>query len=122
MMIQAQRRLSPDLSLVATAAATAVFLVGWGLIHRFFWAHGQLIDTPTYQSYGDAIVHAHRFPYRDFHVDYPPGALPVFVLPSLIGHYDSTFAWLMACCGVVLVGIVGLLRTSAAWFVALSTE
>ena len=118
--MQAQRRLSPDASLLATAAATAVFLVAWGLIHRFFWAHGQLIDTPTYQSYGDAIVHLHQFPYRDFHVDYPPGALPVFVLPSLLGHYDSSFAWLMAACGVLLVVAVGLLRPAAAWFVALS--
>jgi len=118
--MQALRRPSFEVSLVATAAASAVFLVAWGLIHRFFWAHGQLIDTPTYRSYGDAIVHAHLFPYRDFHVDYPPGALPVFVLPSLIGHYDSTFAWLMAACGVLLVCVVGLVRWSAAWFVALS--
>jgi uncharacterized membrane protein len=119
-MLQTQRRFSPEASLLATAAATAVFLVAWGLIHRFFWAHGQLIDTPTYQSYGDAIVHLHLVPYRDFHVDYPPGALPVFVLPSLVGHYDATFAWLMAGCGVLLVCVVGMLRPSAAWFVALS--
>jgi uncharacterized membrane protein len=116
----AQRRHLPETSLVVTAAAAAVFLVAWGLIHRFFWAHGQLIDTPTYQSYGDAIVHQGLFPYRDFRVDYPPAALPVFVLPSLIGHYDATFAWLMAACGVGLVCVVGTLRAPAAWFVAVS--
>ena len=31
---------------------------------------------------GDLTV-AGRLPYRDFQVDYPPGALPLFVLPSV---------------------------------------
>jgi hypothetical protein len=114
------RRLSPEGDPLAAAAAVATFLVAWGLVHRWFWGHTQLIDTPTYQSYGDAIVHHGLFPYRDFHVDYPPGALPVFVLPSLGGSYDATFAWLMAACGVGLVWVVGSLRGAAAWFVAVS--
>ena len=114
------RRLSPEGDPLATAAAVAAFLVAWGLVHRWFWGHTQLIDTPTYQSYGNAIVHHGLFPYRDFHVDYPPGALPVFVLPSLVGGYDATFAWLMAACGAALVLVVGSLRGAAAWFVAVS--
>lgn len=114
------RRLSPDGAPVATAAAAAIFLVAWGLVHRWFWAHSQLLDTPTYESYGNAMVHQGLVPYRDFHVDYPPGSLPVFALPSLAGGYDATFAWLMAACGVALVLVVGSLRGAAAWFVALS--
>ena len=27
-------------------------------MHHWFWAHGQLVDWPTYQTYGGAIVHA----------------------------------------------------------------
>ena len=32
---------------LATAAAVATFLIAWGLVHRWFWGHTQLIDTPT---------------------------------------------------------------------------
>jgi uncharacterized membrane protein len=107
----------PDRTLVATLAA-AVFLVSWGLVHRFFWAHGTLVDWPTYEVYGNAMK-AGNVPYRDFAVEYPPGALPVFVLPSLIGGaYAETFAWLMALCGVLLVGVVAFVRPFAAVYVA----
>ena len=81
----------------------AIFLVAWGLVHRWFWARGRLVDWPTYQQYGDAISTG-CVPYRDFAVEYPPGALPAFVLPSLLGgDYATTFAWPMAACGVALV-------------------
>jgi uncharacterized membrane protein len=109
-----------DSGAVATGAATGLFLVCWGLVHRFFWAHGQLVDWPTYLRYGDAIVHHGLVPYRDFAVEYPPGALPVFALPSLIGSYPSSFAWLMAACGVALVIVVGAIRREAAFYVALA--
>ncbi len=107
----------PDRTVVAALAA-AVFLVSWGLVHRFFWAHGTLVDWPTYEVYGNAMK-AGNVPYRDFAVEYPPGALPVFVLPSLIGGaYAETFAWLMALCGVLLVGVVAFVRPFAAVYVA----
>jgi hypothetical protein len=101
-------------------AAACVFLVGWGLVHRFFWAHGELVDWPTYRAYGDAIVHHGLVPYRDFAVEYPPGALPVFALPSLHGDYASSFAWLMAACGVAVVAVVVSIRVRAAFYVALA--
>lgn len=110
----------PDRAFIAAGAATALFLVCWGLVHRFFWAHGQLVDWPTYQRYGDAIVHRGLVPYRDFAVEYPPGALPVFAVPSLAGDYASSFAWVMAACGVGLVALVGAIRREAAFYVALA--
>jgi uncharacterized membrane protein len=109
-----------DAGAVATGAATGLFLVCWGLVHRFFWAHGQLVDWPTYLRYGDAMVHHGLVPYRDFAVEYPPAALPVFALPSLIGSYPSSFAWLMAACGVALVVVVGAIRREAAFYAALA--
>jgi uncharacterized membrane protein len=105
---------------IATGAAAGLFLACWGLVHRFFWAHGQLVDWPVYQSYGSAIVQHGRVPYLDFPVEYPPGALPVFALPSLVGSYPSSFAWLMAACGVALVVVVGRIRRGAAFYVALA--
>jgi uncharacterized membrane protein len=101
-------------------AAAAVFLVAWGLVHRWFWAHGAIVDWPTYKAYGEQMK-AGAVPYRDFAVEYPPGALPVFLVPSLVGgDYASTFAWLMAACGVVLVLVAAAVRPAAAFFVALT--
>jgi uncharacterized membrane protein len=43
-----------------------------------------------------------RVPYRDFFMEYPPGALAVFLPPAAFGssHYNATFKFLMALCGV----------------------
>jgi hypothetical protein len=100
--------------------AVGLFFFCWGLVHVGFWAHGQIVDTPTYQRYGDAIVHHGRVPYRDFGLEYPPAALPVFALPSLLGSYATTFAWLMAACGAALVAVVTTLRLSAAFYIAIA--
>jgi len=38
-------------------------------------------DVPRYAEYGSAVV-AGKLPYRDVELEYPPGALPMFVLPA----------------------------------------
>jgi uncharacterized membrane protein len=101
-------------------AAAGVFLACFGLVPTWFWAHGELIDWPTYQSYGSAIVDQHLVPYRDFSVDYPPGSLPVFILPAYFGDYASAFEWVMAGCGVALVGVLAFVRREAAYYAALA--
>ena len=101
-------------------AAGGLFLACFGLVHRWFWAHGQLVDWPTYRNYGDAILHHGRIPYRDFAVEYPPGALPPFIAAAPFGDYAAAFAWLMAACGVALVFVVARVRPAAAFFVALA--
>ena len=101
-------------------AAAAIFLVCWGFVQTWFWAHGQLVDWPVYRDYGRAIVDHGRVPYRDFAVEYPPGALPVFVAPAPFQDYAGAFAWLMAACGVALVFVVAELRLRAAFLVALA--
>ena len=40
-------------------------------------------DVPLYQSFGDRMAGG-AVPYRDFRVEYPPGSLPAFLLPSLV--------------------------------------
>jgi uncharacterized membrane protein len=100
--------------------AAGVFLACFGLVHTWFWAHGDIVDWPTYQSYGSAIVDLHRVPYRDFAVDYPPGALPVFVLPAYFDDYVTALAWVVAACGVALVGVLAFVRREAAYYAALA--
>jgi hypothetical protein len=99
--------------------ALGLFLGCWTLLHHGFLARDQLIDTATYARYGDAIADG-AVPYRDFRLEYPPGALPMFVLPSL-GHegdqnaYDRWFDRLMALCGcLTIVGAALALRALGA--------
>jgi hypothetical protein len=90
------------------AAAAVVFLGCWLAIHHGFYTSEPIKDTAVYQRYGDAIADG-EVPYRDFRPEYPPWALPVFVVPSLIeadadrADYERTFGWLMAACGVAVV-------------------
>jgi hypothetical protein len=94
------------------AAGLGLFLVSWSVLHHGTFARDQITDTGLYQDYGDAIAHG-QVPYRDFRLEYPPGALPVFVLPSL-GHegnqdaYDRWFDRLMALCGCFAIVGAGL--------------
>ncbi len=67
-----------------------------------FVAHLQggpgISDTGVYQRYGERIARG-DLPYRNFAVEYPPGALVPFVLPALVsesrGAYDEAFRVLM---------------------------
>jgi uncharacterized membrane protein len=102
------------------AAAGGLFLLCWGLVHLDFWSRGALVDWPTYQRYGDAILNHGLVPYRDFAVEYPPGALAMFILPSAFHNYAAAFAWEMAVCGLVLIAIVAAIRREAAFYVALA--
>ncbi|MGO9973916.1 MAG: hypothetical protein ACLP01_14160 [Solirubrobacteraceae bacterium] len=97
-------------SLRASVLASGGFLVSWVLIHHGPYAGGQLIDTPTYASYASKI-RAGLVPYRDFAFEYPPLALPAFLIPSLIvgnasdfGAYGRVFELLMAACGASAMG------------------
>ena len=65
---------------VVAALAAALFFASWGALHYGFYAHDQIVDTPVYERYGDAMADG-QVPYRDFGVEYPPAALPVFVIP-----------------------------------------
>jgi Glycosyltransferase family 87 len=107
-------------SVIAAAfAAIALFVVAWTLLHVGFYKHKQVIDTPVYQRYGNAIADG-KVPYRDFAVEYPPGALPMFALPGLaepgrdqqvsVG-FRRAFETLMWMCGAVaLLAMAVVLR------------
>jgi uncharacterized membrane protein len=95
---------------VAGAVALVALVAGtWGVLHVGWYTHHQIVDYPVYQRYGDLVAHQHRVPYRDFKLEYPPAALPMFVVPAYLeSHdYDTVFQALMFVCDVVLVLAVG---------------
>jgi uncharacterized membrane protein len=100
------------------AAAGGLFLLCWGLVHLDYWSRGAIVDWPTYLRYGDAILNHGLVPYRDFAVEYPPGALAVFIPPAAFADYAAAFAWEMAVVGVMLVAVVAAIRWQAAIYVA----
>jgi len=106
--------------IAAAFAAIALLIGSWTLLHVGFYKHKQLIDTPVYQRYGNAIADG-KVPYRDFEVEYPPGALPVFALPGLAEPgrdqnvstgFRRSFESLMWLCGAAaLAAMAVVLRT-----------
>jgi hypothetical protein len=104
---------------VATFAAIALFVGSWTLLHFGFYTHKQILDTPVYQRFGNAIADG-QVPYRDFALEYPPGALPMFALPGLAepgqgqdvsSGFRRAFQTLMWLCGAgALLAMAAVLR------------
>jgi uncharacterized membrane protein len=92
---------------VAGLVALVVFGGVWALLHHGFYKRDQIVDTPVYQGYGDAMVDG-QIPYLDFSVEYPPAALPVFLLPAIGDHHNAdtyrrNFERLMVICGLLAI-------------------
>jgi uncharacterized membrane protein len=66
-------------------------------------------DVHLYQGFAHAVFDG-RVPYRDFFMEYPPGALAVFLPPDVFGgqHYNAAFKVLMAACGAATIVVVAL--------------
>jgi hypothetical protein len=111
---RARPRLSPAVFL---ATALVVFSCSWSALYFGFFSRNQIVDTPIYQSYGESMV-AGIVPYRTFRVEYPPGALPLFVAPSLGADHRSKddyrrrFEVLMLLCGCAALAGMTLVLTS----------
>jgi len=92
----AQRRTALVLGLLLLFAACSLPWVG-------LWRPGGVADTGLYGLYGRNVVDG-LVPYRDFYLEFPPGALPALVLPALPGsHYVAWFHVLefLFACGTV---------------------
>jgi hypothetical protein len=107
------RPAEPGAAAVAAAVSVVVFIGAWALLHRGFYTHDPIIDTPVYQRYGQAMEEG-KVPYRDFALEYPPGALPAFALPARGGGADDfdtfrqRFEGLMAACGTLMLGFLAV--------------
>jgi len=99
---------SPVGAALLAGAAILLFAGSWLTLHHGFFARSQIVDTPLYQRYGEQMV-AGEVPYRDFAVEYPPGALAAFVVPSLgadnrsAEDYRHRFELLMFLCGCAAI-------------------
>ena len=119
------------LALRATVLVTPLLLGALAVPSGGLFRGAKFRDLHVYREYGDALLDG-RIPYRDFFVEYPPGAIPLFTAPSLApgGAYDAIFKALMTLCCLAAIFLVtfvlaregaSLLRLgSAAVFLALS--
>jgi hypothetical protein len=114
--------------------ALVLFTAAWWVL-SLDW-HVQHPDLGFYQAMGEAVARG-QVPYRDFDPAYPPAAIPILILPSLLGakegiweSYALRFENLALLLGALLIFTVvlalGALHASrgrtilAAAFVAIS--
>jgi uncharacterized membrane protein YuzA (DUF378 family) len=72
----------------------------------------QIVDTGRYADYAESVASG-LVPYRDFDVEYPPGALVLFVAPALVTTGTSAYFWTFAAL-MAIAGALGVFLTSAA--------
>jgi Glycosyltransferase family 87 len=74
---------SPSFPLATVAAALAATAVAFGVWAAIRPANDSGSDLPIYEEDASIILHG-NVPYRDLPIEYPPGALPMFVLPAVM--------------------------------------
>jgi hypothetical protein len=81
----AGRPLSTRASLALTAAAVVLLVVTFAAPSRH-WSersdYSRIGDIPVYYEHGRPVLDG-GVPYRDYRLEYPPGALPVFIVPAI---------------------------------------
>jgi uncharacterized membrane protein len=113
-------------ALRATVLVTPLLLGALAVPSGGLFRGAKFRDLHVYREYGDALLAGH-VPYRDFFVEYPPGAIPLFAGPSLAPHgaYDAIFKALMTLCCVAAIYCVcftlqrGGSSPAAVWLAAL---
>jgi hypothetical protein len=101
------------------------FLVGSALLFLCcslpwvgLWNPNGVADTGLYGLYGTRMAHG-LVPYRDYFMEFPPGAIPALVLPALPGsHYVVWFKIFEFVCAIgtmaCLVEILGRIGATGA--------
>jgi hypothetical protein len=97
------RRAAPAAALGIAVFALVAFLPPVDMLDRAVPA-----DVRLYESFGRKMADG-QVPYRDFFVEYPPGAIPAFLIPTLAPSYPSAFRLEMWALGAVALLLVALL-------------
>jgi hypothetical protein len=95
------------------AGLGAAILFAFSLYALQRWLErGALSDVGGYQQYAELMRGGH-VPYRDFPFEYPPAALPVFLLPAYMSwSYATSFAILMGICGAGCLALIAAILRS----------
>ncbi|MBA2385360.1 MAG: DUF2029 domain-containing protein [Actinobacteria bacterium] len=93
----------------AAAVGIALFLAACLVPWIGIYTGEQVEDVRLFQTFGERFL-AGEIPYRDYFLEYPPGALTSFVLPALAAANDFTLAFklLHILFGCALVALVSL--------------
>jgi len=99
-------------------AGAGVFVASWLFVSFTPWFGPWLRgDVRFYETWGN-LMSNHFFPYRDFRIEYPPGALPMFLAPvylrKLAGYYSTYFFWFRV--ELLVIGL--LVLVAMAWALA----
>jgi hypothetical protein len=74
-------------------------------------------DVRAYETWGGLMAN-HAVPYRDFNIEYPPGALATFLAPTylrkLAGYHGTYFFWFRV--ELLVIGVAALI--AMAWALA----
>jgi hypothetical protein len=80
-------------------AAASLLLGASFLVLQVWLERGRLADVPIYLHYAE-LIRGGALPYRDFGLEYPPAALPAFLVPAYLPwSYATSFAAAMGVCG-----------------------
>jgi uncharacterized membrane protein len=95
---------------IAAAAVIPVYVGACAVPDGGLFRAARFRDVHLYQGFAHSVFDG-AVPYRDFFMEYPPGALAVFLPPELFGaaHYNAAFKTLMALCGAAMIVAVALL-------------
>lgn len=97
-------------------AGAGVFVAAWSFV-SFLPAYGDWLfgDVRFYENWANMMSN-HLVPYRDFNLEYPPGALPMFLVPvylrKLAGYYSTYYFWFRI--ELLVVGLLALLAMAYA--------
>jgi uncharacterized membrane protein len=96
-------------ALRAWLVSVPVFLAACAVPDGGLFRAARFRDVHIYQGYAERLLHG-ELPYRDFFVEYPPGAFAVFMPPTAFGasHYNAAFKSLMALCGLATIILAAL--------------
>src|SRR3954447_6558397 len=94
----------------AAAVAIPAYVAACAVPDGGLFRAARFRDVHLYQGFAHSVFDG-AVPYRDFFMEYPPGALAVFLPPELFGsaHYNAAFKILMALCGAATIALVALL-------------
>jgi uncharacterized membrane protein len=97
-------------------AGFGAFVASW-LFVSYLPAYGAWLygDVRFYETWG-SFMSNHLVPYRDFNIEYPPGALPVFLGPvylrKLADYYGTYFVWFRV--ELLVIGVFTLIAMAYA--------